>query len=84
MLPEQIPVEAYTHINFAFAMIDPVSFSVAPMSSGDVDLYPRLTALKALFPNLKVSPCFCLPGRSLPTDTLLTLLRYGFRSAGGL
>ncbi|KAK3901352.1 hypothetical protein C8A05DRAFT_16453 [Staphylotrichum tortipilum] len=54
MLPEQIPVSAYTHINFAFAMIDPVSFAVAPMSDGDVALYPRLTALKALYPNLKV------------------------------
>ncbi len=55
MLPEQIPVAAYTHINFAFAMIDPVAFAVAPMSDGDVALYPRLTALKALYPNLKVS-----------------------------
>ena len=54
-LPEQIPVAAYTHINFAFAMIDPVSFAVAPMSDGDVALYPRLTALKAVFPDLKVS-----------------------------
>ncbi|KAJ4292882.1 hypothetical protein N0V88_005542 [Collariella sp. IMI 366227] len=54
MLPEQIPVAAYTHINFAFAMIDPVSFAIAPMSDGDVDLYPRLTGLKELYPNLKV------------------------------
>jgi hypothetical protein len=54
MLPEQIPVAAYTHINFAFAMIDPVSFAVAPMSDGDVDLYPRLTGLKELYPDLKV------------------------------
>lgn len=55
MLPEQIPVPAYTHINFAFAMIDPVSFAVAPMSDGDVELYSRVTALKAIYPDLEVS-----------------------------
>ena len=55
MLPEQIPVAAYTHINFAFAMIDPVSFAVALMSEGDADLYARLTALKASYPGLQVS-----------------------------
>lgn len=54
MLPEQIPLAAYTHINFAFAMIDPATFAVAPMSDGDVALYPRLTGLKALYPGLKV------------------------------
>lgn len=55
MLPEQIPVVAYTHINFAFAMIDPVRFAIAPMSEGDADLYARLTALKASYPGLQVS-----------------------------
>lgn len=54
MLPEQIPVAAYTHINFAFAMIDPVSFAVAPMSDGDVELYSRVTGLKSLYPDLEV------------------------------
>jgi GH18 family chitinase len=56
MLPEQIPAAAYTHINFAFAMIDPVTFAVAPMSASDVDLYSRVTGLKTIYPNLKVSP----------------------------
>ncbi len=87
MLPEQIPVAAYTHINFAFAMIDPVTFAVAPMSDGDVALYPRLTALKALYPNLKVSlaPCcrcpICLGLRF--GDSLLTFSRCGSPSEGG-
>ena len=54
MYPEQIPVSAYTHINFAFASIDPNTFSIAPASESDVPLYSRLTALKTLFPNLQV------------------------------
>ncbi len=35
-------------------MIDPNTFAVTPMSDGDVALYPRVTGLKALFPDLKV------------------------------
>ncbi|KAE9373107.1 glycoside hydrolase family 18 protein [Stipitochalara longipes BDJ] len=54
MEPEQIPLGTYTHLNFAFAMIDPNTFAVAAMSPGDIDLYPRLTGLKTLFPNLQV------------------------------
>ncbi|KAJ4179366.1 hypothetical protein NW767_014633 [Fusarium falciforme] len=52
--PEQIPSGVYTHINFAFATIDPLTFSVRPASSGDVAYYKRLTALKELDPDLKV------------------------------
>ncbi len=35
-------------------MIDPVTFSVAPMSQSDVALYPRITGLKAIYPGLQV------------------------------
>ncbi len=52
--PEQIPAAAYTHLNFAFAFIRPVTFTVAAMNPGDVDLYQRVTALKALNPGLEV------------------------------
>ncbi|KAJ3458969.1 hypothetical protein MRS44_015042 [Fusarium solani] len=52
--PEQIPSGVYTHINFAFATIDPLTFLVRPASSGDVAYYKRLTALKELDPDLKV------------------------------
>ena len=80
MLPEQVPASAYTHLNFAFAMIDPVSFAVAPMSDGDVPLYSRLTGLKALYPNLKVSLGVSWQISLIP---FLTLSRSGSRSAGG-
>ncbi|KAK6500777.1 hypothetical protein TWF506_003540 [Arthrobotrys conoides] len=54
LFPEQIRASAYTHINFAFAFIDPVTFAVAPMSPGDPDLYRRLIALKAYNPGLQI------------------------------
>jgi len=53
-LPEQIPIGVYTHINFAFAVIDPKTFKIAPSSPEDVNLYKRLTLLKKRDPNLKV------------------------------
>ncbi|KAK6528317.1 hypothetical protein TWF281_009560 [Arthrobotrys megalospora] len=52
--PEQIKASAYTHINFAFAFIDPVTFAVSPMSPGDPELYRRLIALKAYNPGLQI------------------------------
>ena len=53
MFPEGIPSGAYTHLNFAFAFIDPVSFAVAPMSDSDIPLYTRFTGLKATDPSLQ-------------------------------
>ncbi|RDB24966.1 Chitotriosidase-1 [Hypsizygus marmoreus] len=53
MYPEGIPIGAYTHLNFAFAFIDPSSFKVAPMSSDDPALYSRFTALKNTNPGLE-------------------------------
>ncbi|RDB25300.1 Chitotriosidase-1 [Hypsizygus marmoreus] len=53
MYPEGIPIGAYTHLNFAFAFIDPSSFKVAPMSSNDPALYSRFTALKNTNPGLE-------------------------------
>ncbi|GFF87212.1 chitotriosidase-1 [Aspergillus udagawae] len=53
MMPEQLPVGAYTHLNFAFAFIDPKSFKVAPMSAADTELYSRFTGLKDSNPGLQ-------------------------------
>ncbi|KAL0939539.1 uncharacterized protein CTRU02_206149 [Colletotrichum truncatum] len=53
-MPEQIPRGVYTHINFAFATIDPNTFEVRPASSADAKLYKRLTSLKLIDPDLKV------------------------------
>jgi GH18 family chitinase len=55
MTPESIPWGAYTHINFAFASIDPNSFQVVPADPGDLELYSRLTNLKTLVPGIEVS-----------------------------
>ena len=53
MYPEGIPTAAYTHLNYAFAFIDPSSFNVAPMASTDVALYKRFTGLKDSNPGLQ-------------------------------
>jgi chitinase len=53
VLPEDLFVTQYTHLNFAFAFIDPNTFAIAPMSEADKDLYPRFTALKKQNPGLE-------------------------------
>jgi len=46
MAASQIPLGYYTHLNFAFSLIDPVSFQLTPMSSDVGLLYDTLSALK--------------------------------------
>ncbi|KAJ9194064.1 CAZyme family GH18 [Paecilomyces variotii] len=50
-----IPMGVYTHINYAFASIDPLTFEVRPANLDEVPLYSRLTALKNDDPDLKVN-----------------------------
>jgi chitinase len=52
--PEFIPAGVYTHLNFAFATIDPTTFEVRPAALADKALYSRLTALKKRDPGLNV------------------------------
>ncbi|KAJ0418206.1 glycoside hydrolase superfamily [Aspergillus carlsbadensis] len=52
--PEQIPLGVYTHINFAFAAIDPETFEVRPKTTQDLNLLMRVTQLKTINPDLKV------------------------------
>ncbi|KAL2687924.1 hypothetical protein Neosp_005494 [[Neocosmospora] mangrovei] len=52
--PEQIPVGLYTHINFAFATIDPKTFEVRADKESDLNTYRRLMAQKQKDPELKV------------------------------
>ncbi len=54
MSPEQIPTSAYTHLNFAFAFVDPKTYAIAPMASDQVELYKRTTSLKELNPGMEV------------------------------
>ena len=53
MSPEQIPLGYYTHINFAFAYINPGPFLVDPMGLDVAALYKNVTALKAKQPGLE-------------------------------
>ncbi|KAM5345867.1 hypothetical protein ACJ41O_011728 [Fusarium nematophilum] len=52
--PSDIPDGIYTHINFAFASIDPKTFQIVPASSNDPGLYRELTRKKKVDPKLKV------------------------------
>ncbi|KAG9251358.1 putative class V chitinase [Emericellopsis atlantica] len=52
--PEQIPKGIYTHINFAFAGIDPDTYELVPASQSDIELYERVAALKKKDSQLKV------------------------------
>lgn len=54
MKPSQIPLGYYTHLNFAFAYIDPDSFQMAPMASDVAALYTNVTMLKQEQPDLEV------------------------------
>ncbi|KDR82337.1 hypothetical protein GALMADRAFT_237588 [Galerina marginata CBS 339.88] len=53
MYPEGIPIGSYTHLNFAFAFVNPSTFAISPMSDGDPALYTRFTALKNTNPGLQ-------------------------------
>ncbi|KXJ84884.1 glycoside hydrolase superfamily, partial [Microdochium bolleyi] len=52
--PEDVPIGVYSHLIFAFAGIDPVTFEIVPGSLQDLELYRRVTALKKKDPDLKV------------------------------
>lgn len=54
MEPEDIPLGWYTHINFAFALIHPTTFRMAPMDEGTASRYKRVSALKAQQSGLEV------------------------------
>jgi chitinase len=53
MQPENIPVDSYTHLNFAFAHVDPTTYTIVPMAGTQTSLYSRFTALKKQKPGLK-------------------------------
>jgi GH18 family chitinase len=45
--PSQIDTNGLTHLNLAFASIDPTSFNITPTDPGDLALYAQFTALKS-------------------------------------
>jgi chitinase len=54
MAPEDIPLGYYTHINFAFALVNPSTFHIEDMGPDTAALYDRVSALKSRDPNLQV------------------------------
>lgn len=54
MLPEEIPFGYYTHINFAFATIDPGTFELIPGDDRTDDYMRRIQSLKFIQPDVKV------------------------------
>ncbi|GLB10067.1 hypothetical protein AtubIFM57258_006006 [Aspergillus tubingensis] len=54
MGPADIPLGFYTHINYAFASIDPQSFRITAMDNLTASLYQGVTALKRQQSNLEV------------------------------
>lgn len=54
-VPEQIPKGIYTHLNYAYATIDPETFEIRPGYLHDPVMYRRFTRLKRRDPDLKVS-----------------------------
>ncbi|KAJ6257663.1 hypothetical protein Dda_7450 [Drechslerella dactyloides] len=52
--PSDLVTYGLTHLNFAFAGIDPATFKIAPAAAGDVPLYTRVTNIKKDQPDLKV------------------------------
>ncbi|KAI5457374.1 glycoside hydrolase superfamily [Mariannaea sp. PMI_226] len=54
MEPEDIPLGYYTHINFAFALVNPNTFRIDPMDAGTASRYSRVSALKQKQVDLEV------------------------------
>lgn len=44
--PEDLNIDGFTSINFAFAFFDPNTFQISPMDANGASLYSRFTALK--------------------------------------
>lgn len=51
--PEDLNLDGFTHMNFAFSFFDPSSFEITPMDSNGASLYSRFTALKSKKPSLQ-------------------------------
>jgi len=54
MSPDQIPLGAYTHLNYAFVSIDPTTYRIVDMDSFTGTLYKQVSSLKLKNPGLEV------------------------------
>ncbi|GAO19284.1 hypothetical protein UVI_02063400 [Ustilaginoidea virens] len=55
LTPEKLLNGAYTHLNYAFAFINPSTFEIANMQDSDDQYMARLTNLKNFNPGLKIA-----------------------------
>jgi GH18 family chitinase len=62
--PNNIPAGVYTHLNFAYASIDPITFHIIPAAEGDPELYRELTGLKGSDPGRPAETAFSDIARS--------------------
>lgn len=51
--PEDLNLDGFTSINFAFSFFDPTTFTITPMDANGASLYSRFTALKQKKPGLE-------------------------------
>lgn len=51
--PEDLNLDGFTSMNFAFAFFDPSTFQITPMDDNAASLYNRFTALKSNKPGLE-------------------------------
>lgn len=51
--PEDLNLDGFTSMNFAFAFFDPDTFQISPMDANGASLYNRFTALKSKKPGLQ-------------------------------
>ncbi|KAI0383270.1 glycoside hydrolase [Hypomontagnella monticulosa] len=54
MLPDEIPYGYYTHLNFAFATIDPETFKILPGNSHTDSFMTRIGAIKMIQPDIQI------------------------------
>lgn len=47
IFPSDIVSDGYTHLYYAFASIDPSSYSIVPATAADIPIYTEFTALKS-------------------------------------
>lgn len=51
--PEDLNLNGFTHVNFAFAFFDPSTYQISPMDGNSASLYSRFTGLKSDYDGLK-------------------------------
>jgi chitinase len=51
--PQDLNLDGFTHVNFAFAFFDPATFLITPMDANAASLYSQFTDLKGTYNGLE-------------------------------